>query len=66
MYNPRLVFNNTSASQSSFPKHLGVILDSKLIFDEHLKNGIFKNKQNNWTSPKVTKPAAKIHINYNI
>ena len=34
---PPLVFNNTSASQSSSQKHLGVILDSKLIFDEHLK-----------------------------
>ena len=34
---PPLVFNNTSISQSSSQKHLGVILDSKLIFDEHLK-----------------------------
>ena len=34
---PLLVFNNTSVSQSSSQKHLGVILDSKLIFDEHLK-----------------------------
>ena len=31
------VFNNTNVSQSSSQKHLGVILDSKLIFDEHLK-----------------------------
>ena len=31
------VFINTSVSQSSSQKHLGVILDSKLIFDEHLK-----------------------------
>ena len=37
IYYPLLVFNNTSVSQSSSPKHLGVILDSKLIFDEHLK-----------------------------
>ena len=29
---PPLVFNNTSISQSSFQKHLDVILDSKLIF----------------------------------
>ena len=34
---PPLVFNNTSVSQLSSQKHLGVILDSKLIFDEHLK-----------------------------
>ena len=37
IYHPPLVFNNTSVSQSSFQKQLGVILDSKLIFDEHLK-----------------------------
>ena len=36
-YHPLLVFNNTNVSQSSSRKHLGVILDSKLIFDEHLK-----------------------------
>ena len=36
IYHPPLVFNNTSVSQSSSRKHLGVILDSKLIFDEHL------------------------------
>ena len=37
IYHPPLVFNNTNVSQSSSQKHLGVILDSKLIFDEHLK-----------------------------
>ena len=37
IYHPPLVFNNTSVSQSSSQKHLGVILDSKLIFDEYLK-----------------------------
>ena len=37
IYHPPLVFNNSSVSQSSSQKHLGVILDSKLIFDEHLK-----------------------------
>ena len=37
IYHPPLVFNNTSVSQSSSQKYLGVILDSKLIFDEHLK-----------------------------
>ena len=37
IYHPPLVFNNTSVSQSSSQKHLGVIHDSKLIFDEHLK-----------------------------
>ena len=34
---PPLVFNNTSFSQPSSQKYLGVILGSKLIFDAHLK-----------------------------
>ena len=37
IYHPPLVFNNTIVSQSSSQKHLGVILDSNLIFDKHLK-----------------------------
>ena len=37
IYHPPLIFNNTNVSQSSSQKHLGLILDSKLIFDEHLK-----------------------------
>ena len=39
---PPLVFNNTSVPQSSSQKHLGVILDFKLLFDEHLKMVSFK------------------------
>ena len=37
IYHPPLLFNNTSVSQSSSQKPLGVIIDSKLIFEEHLK-----------------------------
>ena len=37
IYDPPLVFNNTHVSQSSSQKQLGVILDSKLLFDEHFK-----------------------------
>ena len=37
IYHPPVVFNNTNVSQSSSQKYLGVILDSKLKFDEHLK-----------------------------
>ena len=37
IYHSLLVFNNTNVSKSSSQKHLGVILDSKLIFGEHLK-----------------------------
>ena len=42
---PPLVFNNTNVSQSSSQKHLGVILDSNLIFDEHLKMLSLKTSQ---------------------
>ena len=31
------VFNNNNASQVNFQTHLGVILDVKLTFEEHLK-----------------------------
>ena len=37
IYHPPSVFNNTSVSHSSSQKYLGVILQSQLIFDEHLK-----------------------------
>ena len=42
IYPPPLVFNNTNVCQSSSQKHLGVILNSKLIFDEHLKMASLK------------------------
>ena len=53
IYHPPLVFNNTSVSQSSSQKHLSVILDSKLIFDERLKMVSLKISKS-WTSPKIT------------
>ena len=37
IYHPPLVFNNTSVSHSSSRKHVGVILDSKLVSVKHLK-----------------------------
>ena len=33
-----LLFNNNNVSQVNFQKHLGVILDVKLTFEEHLEN----------------------------
>ena len=38
---PPLLFNNNNVSHVNFQTHLGVILDVKLIFEEHLKN-VFK------------------------
>ena len=35
---PSLLFNNNNVSQVNSLKHLGVILDVKLTFEEHLKN----------------------------
>ena len=54
-YHPPLVFINASVSQSLSKKPLGLILDSELIFDEHLKMvslkinktlGLFQKLQN--------------------
>ena len=39
-----MLFNNNNVSQVNFQKHLGIILDVKLTFEEYLKN-IF-NKSN--------------------
>ena len=39
---PLLVFNNNNVLQTSFQKHLGVTLDVKLTFDEHLNNVLNK------------------------
>ena len=33
-----LLFNNNNVSQVNFQTHLGVMLDVKLTFEEHLKN----------------------------
>ena len=35
---PSLYFNNNPIEQVSFQKHLGMILDTKLNFQEHIKN----------------------------
>ena len=35
---PPLLFNNDNVSQINSHKHLGVILDVKSTFEEHLKN----------------------------
>ena len=35
---PHLCFNNNNVSQASSQKHLGLKLDNRLIFDEHLAN----------------------------
>ena len=34
---PPLLFNNASVTRTSFQKHLGIILDNQLKFDDHIK-----------------------------
>ena len=41
---PPLVFNNSNVSQTYSQKHLGVILDFKLTFEEHPNNVLAKVK----------------------
>ena len=42
---PPLFFNNNNVSQVNFQTHLGVILDVKLTFEEHLENVFNKLKR---------------------
>ena len=39
---PSLTFSGTSVTQSEIHKHLGMFLDSKLDFKEHIQNVINK------------------------
>ena len=41
-HTPVLVFNNASISSCKSQKHLGILLDSKLTFEEHYKTIIHK------------------------
>ena len=38
------MFNNSIVNVTTIHKHLGMIFDSKLSFDEHLKSVLKKNK----------------------
>ena len=41
-YHPPLTFNNIPVAQTNSQKHLGMQLDKKLNFEEHLKKVEFK------------------------
>ena len=43
--NPPLVFNNANVSSCKSQKHLGILLDSKLTFEEHCKTILSKTKR---------------------
>ena len=40
-HHPHIIFNGNPLKKSSYQKHLGMFLDSKLDFDEHMK-GVFE------------------------
>ena len=42
---PPLVFNNATVSQRKSQKHLGIILDSKLTFEDHYKTILSKTNR---------------------
>ena len=42
---PPLVFNNANVSSCKSQKHLGILLDSKLTFEEHCKTILGKTKR---------------------
>ena len=51
---PPLLFNNNNVSQVNYKKHLGVILDAKLTFEEHLKNVFNKTNKTIGLLPKLS------------
>ena len=40
LHHPDIIFNGNPVKKTSFQKHLGMLLDSKLDFDEYIK-GVF-------------------------
>ena len=74
-HHPQL-FNNNNVSQVNSQKHLGVILDAKLTFEEHLKNvfnktnktiGLLRNLSNLLLRPALVtiyKAFVRPYLNY--
>ena len=60
---PSLIFNNNNVLQTSSQKHLGVTLDIKLTFEEHLNNVLNKFKK---TIGLIRKLQNLVTINYDI
>ena len=50
---PPLVFNNDNVSQTYSQEHLGIILDFKLTFEEHLSNVLAKASKATGLLPKL-------------
>ena len=63
---PSLAFNNNIVSQANSQKHLGITLDFKLTFEEHLLN-VFLHKLQNLlprTTITIYKAFARPHLDY--
>ena len=56
---PLLRFNNNNVSQASSQKHLGLTLDNRLTFNEHLTNVSNKIKYNHRIATEITEYLTK-------
>ena len=61
---PSLNFNNTVVIQSTNHKHLGMILDTKLDFQEHLKDKLRKISKTIGLLRKFNKSFIRSHLDY--
>ena len=73
---PSLMLNGTTATQSEIQKHLGMFLDSKLDFKEHIQNvlnkvsktiGLYENFKKNLPRPPlitIYKSFIRSHLGY--
>ena len=61
---PSLNFNNTVVIQSTTHKHLGMILDTKLDFQEHLKDKLKKISKTIGLLRKVNKSFVRSYLDY--
>ena len=59
-----LRFTNNNLSQASLQKHLGLTLDNRLTFDEHLTD--VSNKKNHRIAMEITEYLTKASTSYNI
>ena len=64
-HHPDVVFNGNPAIESSYQKHLGIFLNSKFEFDEHIEGIPDKTSKSNWSySPALIFFTARSSIIY--
>ena len=65
---PYLVFNNAKVTQSIYQKHLGIIPDSKLTFENHVKivtSKVLQNLLPRTVLITICKAFVRPHLDYN-